>query len=82
MGKYSGKETIYQNILNDAKQYLEEPPMIALPGGTWCPFCGVELCKNGRHRNSQLLQLLVVKMARQIEQVNADKVLETETPKR
>lgn len=74
MARYNGQGKTYEEVMADAKQYLEEPPMIALPGGTWCPFCGVELCRNGRHSNRQLLLLLISKMARQIEAVEGNKV--------
>lgn len=77
--KYSGTKTTYKEIMQDAKQYLEEPPMIALPGGTWCPFCNTELCRNGRHLNRQLLVLLVAKMARQLDDAYTNGVPENET---
>jgi len=70
MGKYTSLGKTYDEVMKDAQQFLELPPLIALPGGTWCPFCKKELCRNMQHHNAQLLQLLVSKMAKQIEDLN------------
>jgi hypothetical protein len=73
MGKYKATGTTYKEVIEDCTQYLENPPMIALPGGTWCPFCKVELCRNGRHSNRQMLMLLISRLAQQIEDISKQK---------
>lgn len=51
--KLEGKT--YDQLKTEIQNFLEHPPMIALPGGSWCHFCQQELCRNRRHRDPQLL---------------------------
>jgi hypothetical protein len=68
MSTFKGTGKTYKEVMDDAQQYLENPPMTMLPGGSWCPFCNTEICRNMRHQKSQTLLLLVSAMARVIEQ--------------
>lgn len=70
MAQYQANGKTYKEVMDDAKQYLEQPPMTVLPGGTWCPFCGTEICRTIKHSNRQSLLLLIAKMAKQIEKLN------------
>ena len=70
MSKYEGKGITYKEVIDDVKQYLEHPPMIALPGGTWCVFCNAEMCRTMRHCDRQLLNLVIARLAKQIEDLN------------
>lgn len=72
MGNYVGEGKTYEEVLADVKQYLEQPPMIMLPGGSWCPLCKAELCRIGKHQNLQNLLLVISAMARHIETLNKE----------
>lgn len=59
----SFKSKKYEDIKEEVKKYLENPPMIALPGGSWCHLCSTELCRNPvSHRNSQMLLIVINKL--------------------
>lgn len=53
--------TTYDEIKENISKYLDNPPMIALPGGTWCYFCNVELCRTGKH-NKQMYAIVINKL--------------------
>ena len=64
--KFKGKS--YDEIKKNVQDYLENPPMIALPGGSWCHFCNRELCMNQRHRNPQMLLIVINKLMLELEE--------------
>lgn len=57
----------FNNIQEEIKQYLEHPPAVALPGGSWCFYCRQELCRwPDKHRNAQRLQLVIADLVRDL----------------
>jgi hypothetical protein len=56
----------YEEIKVNVRGYLENPPMIILPGGSWCYFCNEEMCRNFKHSNRLLLQTIIAKLMRDL----------------
>lgn len=70
MAKFEGKS--YDDIKKSVQSYLENPPMIMLPGGSWCHFCNVELCRNPKHRSPQMLLIVVNKLMWDLKEARKD----------
>ena len=59
MATFNGKT--YDEIKQSVTEYLDNPPVIALPGGSWCYFCEKELCSSTKH-DSQIVQIVCNKL--------------------
>jgi hypothetical protein len=52
----------YMQIWAQVRSYLENPPPIASGGGTYCIFCQSEVCRIIKHRNPQVLAVIINKL--------------------
>lgn len=55
--RFEGKT--HDEIKESIVKWLNSKPMIALPGGTWCHLCNMELCRDFNTHSRQKLDIVM-----------------------